>query len=317
MLRLKKEIDFYGHRKIYYTISICLIALAAVCALIFGIKVDIQFTGGTIATYSYDGDLDFSAVEQAAKEVTGYSVTSDSSQSVSGDTHQISLNIGAKDGMTVEMESQLTDRLETDFADNHLQYVSIDSVAATMGRDFLLKCLIAVLAAFLLMIVYVAIRFRRIGGWSAGVTGVIALVHDTLMVLSVFIIFRLPIDDNFMAVILFILGYSINDTIVIFDRIRENEKLYGKSLDMPALVNKSVSQTLTRTMNTTLSTLLAMVSICVFALIFGVNSILSFAFPMVIGLISGFYSSVCLSGTIWTWWKVSRQKKGRKPAKAK
>ncbi len=317
MLRLKKEIDFYGHRKIYYTISICLIALAAVCALIFGIKVDIQFTGGTIATYSYDGDLDFSAVEQAAKEVTGYSVTSDSSQSVSGDTHQISLNIGAKDGMTVEMESQLTDRLETDFADNHLQYVSVDSVAATMGRDFLLKCLIAVLAAFLLMIVYVAIRFRRIGGWSAGVTGVIALVHDTLMVLSVFIIFRLPIDDNFMAVILFILGYSINDTIVIFDRIRENEKLYGKSLDMPALVNKSVSQTLTRTMNTTLSTLLAMVSICVFALIFGVNSILSFAFPMVAGLISGFYSSVCLSGTIWTWWKVSRQKKGRKPAKAK
>ena len=317
MLRLKKDIDFYGHRKIYYTISICLVALAAVCALVFGIKVDIQFTGGTIATYSYEGDLDFAAVESAASEVTGFSVTSGSSQSVSGDTKQISLSIGAKDGMTVEMEGQLTDRLTEEFADNNLQYVSFDSVAATMGRDFLFKCLIAVLAAFLFMIVYVAIRFRRIGGWSAGVTGVIALIHDCLMVLSVFIIFRLPIDDNFMAVILFILGYSINDTIVIFDRIRENEKLYGKSMEFPALVNKSISQTFTRTMNTSLSTLLAMVSICVFAVIFGVNSILSFAFPMVAGLISGFYSSVCLSGTIWAWWKDSQKKKGRKPAKAK
>ena len=241
MLRLKKDIDFYGHRKIYYTISICLVALAAVCALVFGIKVDIQFTGGTIATYSYEGDLDFAAVESAASEVTGFSVTSGSSQSVSGDTKQISLSIGAKDGMTVEMEGQLTDRLTEEFADNNLQYVSFDSVAATMGRDFLFKCLIAVLAAFLFMIVYVAIRFRRIGGWSAGVTGVIALIHDCLMVLSVFIIFRLPIDDNFMAVILFILGYSINDTIVIFDRIRENEKLYGKSMEFPVLDNKSIS----------------------------------------------------------------------------
>ena len=315
MLRLKKEIDFYGHRKIYYAISIGLMALALVCALIFGVKVDIQFTGGTIATYSYEGDLDFAAVENTAAEVTGFTVTSDSSQSVSGNASQIALSIGTVDGMTVDMESELTSRLETDFADNNLQYVSIDSVAASMGRDFLLKCLVAVLAAFVLMVVYVAIRFRRIGGWSAGVTGVIALIHDTLIVFSVFIIFRLPIDDNFMAVILFILGYSINDTIVIFDRIRENEKLYSRSLDYPQLVNKSISQTFTRTLSTSLSTLLAMVSVSVFAVIFGVNSILSFAFPMVAGLISGFYSSVCLSGTIWAWWKSSRSSRGRKTAK--
>ena len=96
------------------------------------------------------------------------------------------------------------------------------------------------LASFVLMVISVAIRFRRIGGWTAGVTGVIALLHDAMMILATFIIFRLPIGDNFMAVILFILGYSINDTIVIFDRIRENEKLYGKSMPLPALVNKSI-----------------------------------------------------------------------------
>ena len=177
--------------------------------------------------------------------------------------------------------------------------------------DFLVKCLVAVFAAFILMIVYIAIRFRRIGGWSAGVTGVIALLHDVLMVFAVFVIFRLPVDDNFMAVVLFILGYSINDTIVIFDRIRENERLYGRSKDVVELVNLSINQTLRRTMNTTLSTLIAMGCVCVFAVVFGVSSIISFAFPMVVGLISGFYSSVCLSGTIWAWWR-SRDGKGRK-----
>ena len=297
-----KQINFYGHRKIYYTISACLIALLVICVAVFGVKVDIQFTGGLIATYSYEGDLDFAAVEQTASEVTGYGVTSDSSESLSSGEKQIALNFSTKDGLSVEMEDALTSTLEETYADNNLQYVSIDSVAANMGTDFLVKCLVAVFAAFILMIVYIAIRFRRIGGWSAGVTGVIALLHDVLMVFAVFVIFRLPVDDNFMAVVLFILGYSINDTIVIFDRIRENERLYGKGKDVVELVNLSINQTLRRTMNTTLSTLIAMGCVCVFAVVFGVSSIISFAFPMVVGLISGFYSSVCLSGTIWAWW---------------
>ena len=306
-----KQINFYGRRKIYYTISACLIALLVICVAVFGVKVDIQFTGGLIATYSYEGDLDFAAVEQTASEVTGYGVTSDSSESLSSGEKQIALNFSTKDGLSVEMEDALTSTLEETYADNNLQYVSIDSVAANMGTDFLVKCLVAVFAAFILMIVYIAIRFRRIGGWSAGVTGVIALLHDVLMVFAVFVIFRLPVDDNFMAVVLFILGYSINDTIVIFDRIRENERLYGRSKDVVELVNLSINQTLRRTMNTTLSTLIAMGCVCVFAVVFGVSSIVSFAFPMVVGLISGFYSSVCLSGTIWAWWR-SRDGKGRK-----
>ena len=306
-----KQINFYGRRKIYYTISACLIALLVICVAVFGVKVDIQFTGGLIATYSYEGDLDFAAVEQTASEVTGYGVTSDSSESLSSGEKQIALNFSTKDGLSVEMEDALTSTLEETYADNNLQYVSIDSVAANMGTDFLVKCLVAVFAAFILMIVYIAIRFRRIGGWSAGVTGVIALLHDVLMVFAVFVIFRLPVDDNFMAVVLFILGYSINDTIVIFDRIPENERLYGKGKDVVELVNLSINQTLRRTMNTTLSTLIAMGCVCVFAVVFGVSSIISFAFPMVVGLISGFYSSVCLSGTIWAWWR-SRDGKGRK-----
>lgn len=302
-MQLKHNWDFFGHRKVFYAIPLVIFAIILIFALIFGVKVDIQFTGGTIATYSYNGTIDRSAIASAAKEETGLSATVDTSQSLSSDSQQFSISFGNKQSLSMETQQALTDRLISDFPDNSIEQVSIDSVSATMGKDFLVKCLIAVLASFVLMILYITIRFRRIGGLSAGITGVIALFHDVLMVLGTFIIFRLPIDDNFMAVILFILGYSINDTIVIFDRIRENEKLYGKSLDFPQLLNKSVNQTFTRTLNTSISTLIAMISVCVFALIFRVSNILTFAFPMVVGLVAGSYSSLCLTGTIWATWK--------------
>ncbi len=302
-MQLKHNWDFFGHRKVFYAIPLVIFAIILIFALIFGVKVDIQFTGGTIATYSYNGTIDRSAIASAAKEETGLSATVDTSQSLSSGSQQFSISFGNKQSLSMETQQSLTDRLISDFPDNSIEQVSIDSVSATMGKDFLVKCLIAVLASFVLMILYITIRFRRIGGLSAGITGVIALFHDVLMVLGTFIIFRLPIDDNFMAVILFILGYSINDTIVIFDRIRENEKLYGKSLDFPQLLNKSVNQTFTRTLNTSISTLIAMISVCVFALIFRVSNILTFAFPMVVGLVAGSYSSLCLTGTIWATWK--------------
>ncbi len=309
-MKLQHEWNFYGHRKIFYGISIGLLTVAAVFALIFGVKVDIQFTGGTIATYSYTGNIDRSAVASIAKEQTGMDATVDTSASLASDGQQFSVNFGNRKSLEMDVQEAMTAKLIEAFPDNQVEMVSIDSVSATMGQDFLVKCLVAVLASFVLMVLYITIRFRRIGGLSAGITGVVALLHDALMVLATFIIFRLPIDDNFMAVILFILGYSINDTIVIFDRIRENEKLYGKNLDFPQLLNKSVNQTFTRTINTSISTLIAMISVCVFAVIFRVNNILTFAFPMVIGLLSGSYTSLCLTGPIWASWK-SRKKAKR------
>ena len=309
-MKLQHEWNFYGHRKIFYAISIGLLTVAAVFALIFGVKVDIQFTGGTIATYSYTGNIDRSAVASIAKEQTGMDATVDTSASLASDGKQFSINFGNRKSLEMDVQEAMTAKLIEAFPDILVEMVSIDSVSATMGQDFLVKCLVAVLASFVLMVLYITIRFRRIGGLSAGITGVVALLHDALMVLATFIIFRLPIDDNFMAVILFILGYSINDTIVIFDRIRENEKLYGKNLDFPQLLNKSVNQTFTRTINTSISTLIAMISVCVFAVIFRVNNILTFAFPMVIGLLSGSYTSLCLTGPIWASWK-SRKKAKR------
>ena len=153
------------------------------------------------------------------------------------------------------------------------------------------------------MILYIGLRFRKIGGWIAGCCSVIALIHDMCFVYACCVICRFDIDSNFMAVLLTILGYSINATIIIYDRIRENRTLYGDEKSLDELVNMSVSQSFGRSLHTTVTTVIAMASICVVALIAGVDSILSFAFPLVIGLLAGVYSSNCIAPTLWTIWQ--------------
>lgn len=118
-----------------------------------------------------------------------------------------------------------------------------DNVDPTMGKEFFTKCLVAVAFASLLMVVYIAFRFRKIGGWSAGAMCVVALVHDMIWVFAAFLFLRIPLNDNFIAAALTILGYSINNTIVIYDRVRENKRLLGGSTPLDELVNVSINQT--------------------------------------------------------------------------
>ena len=134
------------------------------------------------------------------------------------------------------------------------------------------------------------------------------------MVFATFVFLRLPIDANFMAVILTILGYSINNTIVLYDRVRENRKLYGKKLTINELVNASINQSLSRSVKTTITTAIAVLAMCVVALICGIESIVSFVFPMFIGLLAGAYSSIFIAGPLWTVWK---NRAGAEKTKAK
>lgn len=315
------HIDFVKNRKIYYIISCSLLAIAILVSLIFGVKVDIQFKGGTIATYSYSGELNIEELEQTVQDQTGLEVSATAAQSAATGEPNVTLNFATSEGLSSEEQSALTTALQEAYPDNSIEIVSINSVSPTMGKDFLLKCLVAVGFTALFMILYIAVRFRKIGGWSAGVFAVIALLHDIAMVFATFIIFRMSLDDNFIAVLLVILGYSINDTIVIYDRIRENERLHNGRLNensIKDMVNLSINQTLSRTLNTSIATLMAMVVVCILALAYGVNSILEFSFPLVIGLISGAYSSICLSGPMWVAWQQHkmRNKKRKKVAKA-
>ena len=164
------------------------------------------------------------------------------------------------------------------------------------------------------MVLYVTIRFKKIGGLSAGVMALVALFHDVALIYFLYVIFRWPIDSNFIAVVLMILGYSLNDTIVIYDRVREQRKLMGRKVSIDAVFNVSSTKTMRRTIMTSVTTLAAILTVYVVASVFNIASVKGFALPMMIGVISGCYSSLCIAGPLWVVW---RNHKAAKKAAAK
>ncbi|MBQ6568749.1 MAG: protein translocase subunit SecF [Clostridia bacterium] len=308
---IKKEYDFVGNRKKWFTFSACLIVLGILLTIILGVTLDIQFTGGALIKYSYTGDIDKAAISQIIKDATGRDAKIELSTAASvieGDEgKRFTVSFSAPGKKDKEIDETTTEAiikaLNEKYPDSNIERLTTNIVEPTMGHEFLVKCIVAVALAAFFMILYVAIRFRKIGGWSAGVMAVIAILHDLAIVFLVFVICRFRIDNNFVAVVLSIIGYSINSTIVVFDRIRENRKIMGPKATTAELVNRSINQTLGRTINSSLTTLIAVASIVVIAIIFDISSIITFAVPLMFGIISGAYSSAFISGPLWVAWK--------------
>ena len=305
----KNNFNIVGNKKIFFIISSALIALIMLFTIIFKVDVAIEFKGGTIITYSYSGEVDLNDVASNVNAILGLKANVRQGEDFASGQKTLEISLVSKNGLTADKQFDLTNKLQEIYKDNNPQLISSSDVNPSSGRDFFNKCLVAVLFAAIVLIVYIAIRFRIIGGWSAGAMAVVALIHDVIIVFGTFVIFRIPIDANFMAVVLTILGYSINDTIVIYDRIRENRKLYGKKKSIDELVNLSINQSLTRSIHTSVSTAAAMIVVSIVAMIFNVNSILSFSFPMIIGIISGTYSTICIAGPLWVTWENSNLRK--------
>lgn len=307
---MNKTFDVVGKKKYFYIFSIAVIAVAIILTFVMGMNIAIEFKGGTIITYSYNGTIDETKVASTATGVVNQPCNATLGESLADGMKTVSLSFPSSKGLSAEVQSTLTDELDAAFAENSLELYSSQDVNPTTGSGFFGKCLVAVAFSAVVMIVYIGLRFRKIGGWIAGCCSVIALIHDMCFVYACCVICRFDIDSNFMAVLLTILGYSINATIIIYDRIRENRTLYGAEKSLDELVNMSVSQSFGRSLHTTVTTVIATASICIVALIAGVDSILSFAFPLVIGLLAGVYSSNCIAPTLWTIWQgaVDRKK---------
>lgn len=301
-----KTIDFVKKRKIFFIISLSVIAVTLIVSLVFGVELDIQFKGGAMVQYTYTGSIDTAAVKTVAENATGFGVNVQTSVDTTGSE---TLVLSIPDSMDSDQQAKLTSAMEDSFSENEIALSQITNINPTIGSEFFKKCLMALLVASLLIILYVALRFRKIGGFSAGVIAVIMLFHDLIFIFGVFVLFRIPLNDCFIAACLTILGYSVNDTIVIYDRIRENRRLYGSKLSYAELVNKSVNQSVGRALSTTLTTEIALASICVISLVFQINSILTFALPLMVGMAAGVYSSVCVTGPLWCLWREYRLKK--------
>ena len=183
-------INFVGNRKWFYIIAaICMVVIFGT-AVILGVPMDIQFKGGSMITYSYTGELSSSEVASVAQEIIG-SVNVQESQDVASGINSVVITVAGSGSLTTEMHEQLTQAMEENFPDNHIKIEETDNVDPTMGKEFFTKCLVAVAFASLLMVVYIAFRFRKIGGWSAGAMCVVALVHDMIWVFAAFLFLRI------------------------------------------------------------------------------------------------------------------------------
>ena len=307
--KVKQPLNVCGHRKVFYIVSIAIIVVSIVVSLFGRLHLAIQFRGGTEITYSYEGEIDTSAVEKIVKDSIGDRVIVTTGESMADSSKTVTLSFASKKGLTNSKQSTLTEALQSGLKDNNLEVYSSNDVSPSNGKEFFLKCLVAVIFSVIVMIIYIGFRFRKIGGISAGCMAVVALIHDMLMVFGCFVICGFDIDANFMAVLLTILGYSINATIIIYDRIRENKRIYGRKADVAELVNLSVTQTIGRSIHTNVTTIAAMAVVCIVCVIAGVSSILSFAFPLIIGMLAGVYSSNCIAPTLWVCWQEHKAKK--------
>lgn len=304
---MKKQFDFIGHRKVFLIISLVIIVAGILCSILMPIDLDISFKGGTLVRYSFTGELDENQVDDFVSAQLGRSVEVPPFSSDMSGTSLIEISL--PDQLSVEELDALHAAMAEKYGDHDITLVQANSLKPSMGRNFLIKCLVAVALAAIFLVIYVALRFRKIGGWSAGAMAVAALFHDLLIAFFTFVVFRIPLNDNFVAVLLSILGYSLNATIVVYDRVRENRRLMDAKTPLSEIVNVSLNQSFTRTLNTSLCTFLAIGTVAVIALAMNLESIVSFALPMMFGVISGFYSSVCLCSPTWVLWQEHRDKK--------
>ena len=306
----KKQVNFVGLRKRFLTFSACLMAAIVLCAVVLGVHLDTEFTGGAMITLSYENSFEMSAVQKTASEALGSNgLTLQTGENVATGEQTLKISMPGTETVTTDEVQTLLDSLNESYPDNSFAQLSLSNVSAAMGTKFLQKSLVAVVFALVLILAYIAYRFKNIGGLTGGMMAVLALLNDLMVVFGTFVLLRAPLDGNFIAAMLTILGYSINDTVVVYDRIRENRGLLGKKASFEELVNHSVNQSARRTIITTVTTVMALGVMCIVSKLYGLDSIFTFAFPLMMGMLSGVYTSLCVSTSAWVTWS---ERKGAK-----
>jgi len=289
---IEAEKPIVEKRKYYFAFSAAILAIGLIFAIVNQVNgsgffnLDVEFAGGTSFEISSDTHMENSRVETVVRNITGESsplVQQFSNAQGSGVMIRTTLD-GA------ETRVALIDALIEEF-NLHPDDFTYSDVSPAVSAAMRNSAFLAIAIASVGMLVYISIRFRDV---RKGASAVLAQLHDALIVLCIYAIFRIPLNYAFIAVMLTTLGYSINATIIIFDRIRENRVLMPKAGFM-SLVNTSVTQTLRRTLFSTLSSFIAVFMLYVI----GVATIRDFTLPIMVGLLFGAYSSVCLSGSAW------------------
>lgn len=286
-----KTIDFIGKRKIFFVIS-GIMAAACVAMLVVNknsiggiLNYGLDFKGGTSLTVTFNEDT--AKIKGDVEKLVGDVVGQKPEISEVRDTNQMIIK-------TVELDEDMRAKVKDQIKEKYgvTEAIEEETISGSVSDEMRTDAIIAVIIAGICMLIYIWIRFKDI---TFGASAVLALLHDVILVLLVYAAARISVGNTFIACMLTIVGYSINATIVIFDRIRENKVLMGKKDTLAECVNKSITQTLSRSINTSLTTMFMVVVLAVI----GVDSIRGFAIPLLAGIICGAYSSVCVTGTLW------------------
>ncbi|MBK5243589.1 MAG: protein translocase subunit SecF [Eubacteriaceae bacterium] len=279
-----KRIKVAEKSKLWFTFSLILITISLGSLLIQGLNFGIDFIGGTIVTIELNTPFENA---DARAIVDKFDSGADMTYAGNAKTQVI---VTTKKSLNTEERQALFSGFKEKYNLVDADLISIDTVNPSIGKEMATNSIIAIVVAVLLMLVYITFRFE----FLFGITAIIALIHDLIVVLGVYSLFQIQVNSPFIAAILTILGYSIMDTVVVFDRIRENRPKFGKHA-YTDLVDTSVTQTMARSINTSLTTLIAITSLY----IFGVPAIKDFALPLIVGITIGTYSSIFNASALW------------------
>ncbi len=275
----KLHIDVVNKRKLWYAISVVLLLIGVASLLFRGLNLGIDFTGGNIMQLQFSQAV---TSEDLRSVVSGYVEATPTIQASENNVFLI-----RTEDMPEEQSNQLLTQVESELGS--FEILRNERIGPVIGAELIANAWWALLLALALMLLYITVRFR----FNFAVSAIVPLMHDALMVVGIFSILQVEVDSTFVAAILTVLGYSINSTIVIFDRIRENRELHPKQ-GFTDLINESINQTLGRSINTSVAVLLLV--LCLF--LFGGDTTKAFSLALVIGVIAGAYSSVFIAGSI-------------------
>ncbi len=301
----RKTIDFLGKRKIFFIVSIVVMLCVPVGMFAFNattgkaLNYGLDFQGGTSTNVTFKEDMSIDEIDSKVVPIIE-KITGDKNVQATKvvDSKQV---IFKTQELDLETRNELNKALVDEF-DVDEDLIQAESISSTISSEMRRDAIIAVIVASIFMLIYIWFRFKDIR--FAG-SAVLALLHDVLFVLAFYVLVRVSVGNTFIACMLTILGYSINATIVIFDRIRENLGAGGRKQDLKEVVNASITQTLTRSIYTSLTTFIMVALLFVM----GVSSIREFAAPLMVGILCGAYSSVCITGALWYVMKTRQMKK--------
>lgn len=276
--------------KIWFSFSLIIIVIGLGFVFTRGLNFGIDFKGGTKVVVEFGKEFN--------KEEVDIIVKNHIPDAVTNKVEDTKYEIKSKD-LETEKVGEIFKELKETYSLEESGPTSENSIGASMGKELTRKAIIALGVACIAMLIYVAIRFEM----NYGIAAILALAHDVLITISVFAIFNIPVNTPFIAAVLTIVGYSINDTIVIFDRMRENSKTMRRTTPT-VIANTSLTQTLGRSINTTLTTLIVITCVNIF-----VPTIREFSFPLIIGIAFGAYSSIFIAAPIWVILKDKSKKK--------